>query len=350
MSNVGVCILIFYSQAYEDVEENLTDIQIPCRYYNAFALYHQKDLGVQFVEDGMAAWTPGKEDLPKKVGDGLLKYYNSAVNQALASDSDEDDVVEEDSGVFGVENQDLEYDCVVDGNEVYDFFGIKRDEFTPKVPDFHVSSPLKDSEDSNSRPPAHASSSLKPKKICAKSATEQGSVSFLVPNVTWHQTDSLLILKIAVPDIIQYELNVIDKNTISFQTLGIKPKDYGFNVKVFGKLEPQFDVNLTGLCMTVKFKKKMGGAIWPRVLYSRNEKFHWLKEDLDYLKDDMEGESKATQSTIDPSMLQGIEKLNMTGEADTFDEEFDDDEGDVLGGGSSYGVDLDEFSDSDEYE
>ncbi len=177
--------------------------------------------------------------------------------------------------------------------------------------------------------------------------TEVDGASLLVPNVTWHQTESLLILKIDIPDINQYELNVVDKNIIQFRTLKVKPKDYGFTIKAYGKLEPQFGVNLTGLCMSVKFKKKMGGIMWSRLLYSREEKFHWLKEDLDYLTEEVEEvEMRAPQNTLDDSVLQAIQKMNMKGDKDPYDDEFDDEE-DVLGLGSSYGVDLDEFSDSE---
>lgn len=169
--------------------------------------------------------------------------------------------------------------------------------------------------------PTIQDTSPKPSTSAAFSKPSPEKYQLTVSSI-WRQTDQSFILTIQLPDIKKYELKVLeDKNNVEFRTMDKTP-NYGFKIKLFGKVDQEYSTHLTGQYMRVTFTKRMVGHKWPRALHDRNEKLKWLKQDIEQSFEDEEENAELNER---------MKLLEVSAAANALaDDEYDVDQGMML--------------------
>lgn len=274
--------------------KNVEETNIPFRYYKAAVFYKRQEIGATLVENGMAKWAPGQEHFAQEMTNRLFDFYNA--NNASASATPTVQEVAENDQVEYTHLSPLEthlstsaYDCYLNAETMGNMF-------KPAKPNGANVPVIESVPDTGMHPVA--STSIASAGVAAPLKTD-----LLSPPLIWRQTENHFIITIQLPDINMFELTILpDKNTIDFKTVDKTP-NYGFRIKLFGKVEPEYKTHLTGMRLKVTFSKRMSNVKWPRALFDKKERFRWLKEDMNELQLSDEEEEEKTVNLKDYDYL-----------------------------------------------
>lgn len=248
-----------HSQALEDTEDTLSTNPIPCRYYNAVVFYNEDELGALIVEKGIALWKHEKEKLVHEIKENF-------VNDALAGDDNENAVI--------IDDFEEEVDVYVQGSDMLEMFATEPNGILSSSSNAATS---KEKVDVSKKP---VQESLSKSNAAEPPYLSSAADELLHAKVVWRQTSTSFVLTVQLPDVDEYELKILDdKYSIDFKTLNKSP-NYGFKIKLYGRIESKYSVHLTGQYIKFTLTKRLGGVDWPRPLFSKTEKYQWLKGDL----------------------------------------------------------------------
>lgn len=320
----------FSKQVYDDFD--LPGESTPSRYYKAIAFYQDEDIGATLVENGKAQWAGAaeKDNYVQHIKNRIIDTRNVAREDVVVEENDEgtesdDEEFRIDPGIADL----VHYATHINPRDWLQFLGI-----TPKNGyKIHIPEPEPDivqldaesetEAENDVIQPQPSTSQAEHDVIQPQPSTSQAEAyaasravaapslktDFLSPRLIWRQTENDFIVTIELSDIKDFELNVLDDNkTIDFKTLDKQP-NYGFTLQLYGKVDSEYKIHLTGMYMRVTLSKRLKGVKWPRALYDRTENFRWLKEDLAELllsDDDEEQETSglAYYRDGDPSDMQ----------------------------------------------
>jgi len=347
------------------VTGKIQDDTWPCRYYDAVALQfdqtQEEEIGNLLVRMGRAAVAFENEEVAQALKQKISSITTSVGDQDNDDDWDEDkpDNQRESKSFesnFDDEDGDGDRADVADFLERFDFNF--PDQLGEGVED-PVKSVLKAFVSSSSSSSSSSSVAGAPK------AVENGLAPVLLPNdgflrhptVYWHQTPTHIILTVELPDIQTYSLQVgSDYRSIRCTISTPTPPNYGFVLKLFGKVLANPVKHLTGQALKIKLEKRMGNSNWIRVLSDKNlfSKLKWLREhpelfqEVEQLGDEEVDEEQEERERINE--FKARNNLNLDNyELDDEDEEGAQGQVSFLGDHLEYNP-IDEDSDDDEEE
>lgn len=284
-------IFLFGSQVFKDVPN-----AAPCRFYSTVAFIDEYEVGQTLVSRSLARYTMDPEitEFVEAVEKNMAQKREE--NATIVENDDESENNPFDANALNADDFDyVNYDSVSNrflftdlpsspktGKNLGESYAEEVDFVTPPespslLENFGDLSLKKNNESSSSHSSKFEFEDTP--KIQPKSNSTNDK--FLHPLVLWHQTQNEVILTIMLPDVQDYTFKVQDcKRTLHLRT--DKPVNYGFELKLFGKVLPNPRIYVTGQLVKISLKKRLQGSNWPRLLENRDEKFKWLKENPDY--------------------------------------------------------------------
>ncbi|ODM88700.1 putative ATP-dependent RNA helicase TDRD12 [Orchesella cincta] len=263
----------------------------PCRYYHAVALTKEGvELGSLLVQNG-------KAELVRDISNLVEALENALKTPTI---DDDDDFVEE------LPEETVNLADLVNGAIHNENMGDEEDDFYQRfdvyLPDSGIGGGNMFSDVmaqlcalKMSAKPSTVETLPKKSELSTSSAplpTRSGG-GLLLPTLLWHQTTSHLILHVQLPDIRVYSLKIgVDSRSLVFRTEN--PPNYGFNLKLFGKVELQPEQELlTGQELKIKLKKRLTtSGPWIRLMYDKKLKFQWVREHPDFFTEVVDEEEQ----------------------------------------------------------
>ncbi|CAL8084214.1 unnamed protein product [Orchesella dallaii] len=267
-----------------DHEKSLTDqlfgIRPPCNYYSVVALLEDEEIGSNLVEKGMATEVYSVSRLVSALKNAMRVapvVVTSVADISKLIDNNEMENYESDDELQALIDK-FEINYGIDPNSQEAVSDIGDDDYS-----CNPAANLNGEENNESiavntpsAPPVAGTSS----SFTSEALPIARETLLLHPTIYWHQTIAAVILTIQLPDIKEFKIEIgLDGRTIRCRI--IQPKNYGFDLKLFGKVT-KYSEFLTGQQLKLVFTKRSTPATWRRLLYDKTLKCHWVKEDPDF--------------------------------------------------------------------
>lgn len=144
------------------------------------------------------------------------------------------------------------------------------------------------------------------------------------PTVEWSQTPIFISIRIHIPDLLKYSLDLLpDMPEQRLTFCSEVPDGYGFELDLVGKVLPSMDRIHTGQYLTVKLKKLSPNHRWPYLVKGKPS-LHWLKLQLDEKSLSLSEREGYGSDEEEPFPLKrGIESVGGFDEDDSEEDEYD---------------------------
>ncbi|CAG7720651.1 unnamed protein product [Allacma fusca] len=108
-------------------------------------------------------------------------------------------------------------------------------------------------------------------------------------DVEWFQNDAIILLRVLIPEVAEYDCRLLSKSEIHFST--INPLGYGFTLNLFKRVESTVKVQSFGQYCEIKLWKRMPGLKWDVLTPATG--LHWIKPEINLGDDDAESEASS---------------------------------------------------------